>query len=242
MSCAPTCLQRSKETHMNSRSRPSAAISVALLGCMLSACVSSGAGPLNREAAWIIGGHIHTRWSMEDALEQGLSRKVTGEDLHSHQIGLRRRSGQTIYQQMALAQNIDLCTVADESRDWAALKCRAWIPAKEQPLDVSCDLRRCTVVQFAPFVLREEGLLAAISNAAELPCGAIPDFRVLQERFHIRQPRGGLTMHRADVSQYWLYCDTESPVRGRSVPTSNPDVFVVRWDRASLRELPSPNN
>ena len=92
---------------------------------MLSACVSAQ-GQLSREALWALGGHINTRWSVEDALTQGLSRKVTRDDWHSHQIMLRRKNGQTIYQQSALVQswNSTLCTDSQDSRDWAALECR----------------------------------------------------------------------------------------------------------------------
>ena len=231
---------------MKSRSRLPAAISAAVLGGMLSACISSAAGPLSREALWAMGGHINTRWSMEDALTQGLSRKVTGEDLHSHQIMLRRKNGQTIYQQSALQTTwgSTVCASDQNSRDWAELKCRAIVAVKERPPDAICDDERgrCTIVQLAPFILREEGLLAAVASAAERPCDVIPDFRALQKRHRIREPQGALTMHRADVSQYWLYCDTSNPVRGRFLSTSIPDIFVVRWDRAFASEQATSSN
>ena len=219
------------------------AVSVAVLACMLSACVSAQQ-QFDREALWTMGGHIKTLLSVDDALTQGLSRAVTGDDWHSHQIMLRRKSGQTIYQQSALMQSWDdiLCTDRQDSRDWAALKCRAMATIKERPPDALCDYKRgrCTIVQLAPFILREHGLLAAVSESAERPCDAVPDFRALQVRHRIRQPQGALTMHRADVSQYWLFCDTANPVRGRFLPTAIPDVFVVRWDRAYSNEPPVP--
>ena len=229
---------------MKSVSRLRTAIPGSIIAFLLSACISSAAGSPNRETAWVAGGHIGTRWSVEDAIEQGLSRKVTGEDWHSHQIKLRRSNGQTFRQQVALMQSwgTTICTDAQDSRDWAALKCRAWTHVKQQPPDATCDFRRCTIVQFAQFVLREEGLLATVRDAASMPCDAIPDYRALQERFRTREPRGGITMHTADVSQYWLYCDTARPVRGRFLPTSSPDVFTVRWDRANSSEEPASNN
>lgn len=217
-----------------------------ILGYMMLSTILAGCstGSALRETMWVAGGHINTRWSMEDAIDQGLSRKVTGEDWHSHQIYLRRKMHQTFNQQTALMQTWqnEYCLDSQSSADWADLQCRAWIHVKHPPADAPCDFQRCTVVRFSPFVLREDGLLAAIRESVRNPCQVVPDFQALQRKFRTREPRGGITMHAADSSQYWLYCNSMFPVHGQISTTSEPDVFIVHWSRAGLGNQSTEGN
>ncbi len=203
-----------------------------------------GQSTQSREAAWLVGGHANTYWSMQDSIDQGLSLKVTGKDWHSHQIDLRSRNRQTLRDQMALihAGGGTLCSDAQGASDWAALRCRAFVSVPPRAVDVECDSRRCVVVQLAPFIARDAELLSAIERTVRSPCDVIPHYGDLQAKYQMREPRGGFSMHTSDVSERWLYCDTSRPVQGHWSHTSKPNVFAVRWSRsASIQNSPTTN-
>lgn len=185
----------------------------------------------DREFAWHAGGHVNTHWSMLDALEQALSMAVNGEDLHSHQIHLRRRTGQTFRDQANLTHGRSLCSEFKGSGDWAALECRPFAIPKNMDPSNGCQSQRCTEIEFAPFVVNDAAIWAAIEAAAKEPCKHIPDYRELQKRHRTTEPRGGITMHTSNVSHYWLYCDTRRPITGSLSPTPKERVFVLRWHR-----------
>jgi hypothetical protein len=203
------------------------------LAALLLAPLTVSAQILEREVAWLMGGSIHTRWSMQDAFDQGLSLKATGTDWHSHQIDLRRKTGQSLNDQIAPIHGPagQLCADSQGVDDWTALRCQQFRTTAADVKGGDCDSHPCFVIQLAPFVLKDKALFAAVEHAAQDPCSVIPSYPELQAKYRERKPRGGFAYHTANVSEYWLYCDTDRPVKGRISSGENPDQFVVHFFR-----------
>lgn len=209
------------------------AVAVPLL---ISGCTGVGLSASEKargEAGWD-GASPQIYWSMLDAIEQSLSLEANHEDLHSYQIRMRKERGQSFDQQVNLITlpTYKLCNGEQGTRDWAALKCKAFttqILANE--VSEQCKGNRCIKIRLAPFVLNDEKLLNAVRLAANDPCQVIPSFQKNTELHGGQWPRGGGTVHRADVSIFWLFCKTKSPIRGNLASTETNDLFIVRWGR-----------
>ena len=213
--------------------RSVAAVAIPLL---ISGCTGVGISAsenARREAGWD-GASPQIYWSMLDAIEQSLSLEVNHEDLHSYQIRMRMELGQSFDQQANLITlpTYKLCNGEQGARDWAALKCKAYttqILADE--VSEQCKGNRCIKIRLAPFVINDEKLMNAVRRAANNSCQVIPDFQKIAERHGGPWPRGGGTMHRADVSIFWLFCGTKYPIKGSLISTEKNDLFVVQWGR-----------
>jgi len=181
-----------------------------------------------RAVAWHTGDdNIHI--SILDAIDQALSMKINGDDLHSHQISLRRRLGQTYFEQ-ATQGEVRLCSEDDGIAGWINATCRSHQITDWN--DPSCMLKeRCVKIQLAPFIASNPEYIEVARKATENPCSHIPDYETLRKRHRIQEPRGGQTPHLAVTSEYWLYCDTGAPITGNLKESQTKDVVFVHWTR-----------
>ncbi len=92
---------------------------------------------------------------------------------------------------------------------------------------------RCVNFRLAPFVVRDEQLMAVVASAANNPCRFIPDPEALKRRHHSRDPRGPATMHSPDASRYWLSCGATDKVTGTLEPGESDGEFAIRWNRTT---------
>lgn len=185
-----------------------------------------------REEGWTNGNPL-IHWSMLDAVEQALSLSINSDDLHSHQIDLRKKRGQTLNAQSNLS-GVTLCKEEQKQKNWADMECTAFdtrMNTSTQKTDL-CKFKHCTEIRFAPFIVKSTHLMNVVNAAVTNPCAYIPDFKKLQIRHASNEPRGGRTMHTSNVSQHWLFCDADKPVKGHLIEVPNSNTYVIQWDRS----------
>jgi hypothetical protein len=218
-------IERSGSRHMTSTRFRKLAL-FAILASQLGGC-SLGEWARNQDTEPLI------YLSLLDAIEQSLSLKINGDDLHSHQIEFARKNGPAnqVARISLYANRISrLCTSTEEQIDWAQMKCGALTPLDSAQAPCN-DEPACGRVRFAPFVTRDPELMAHATAALTDPCRNIPDWKQLQRRHHSRDPRGPATTHSADASHFWLSCDRAIRVSGTLEPETTAGDFVIRWTR-----------